>query len=223
MNAPPGAHQEAHLPLPRFAQLPPERQAQLLTAATAEFVEHGPDRASLNRILGAVNLSKGVFYYYFRDKADLYATVLTASLGDLDDLLPSVAHIQDAAALWAHLQDTMTALLNKLAQHPHAVALLRTLYTSESGAMVLPSLLSPFTKWIGHTLTVGQRLGAVRTDVPIDLLTEMTLAAGTAIDRWFSRNLDALSHSDVQQLTIATMSMLRGMLAPPQPVNSPER
>ncbi len=156
-----------------------------------------------------------MFYYYFRDKADLYSTVLVATLGDLDALLPSVAHIEDAQGLWEHLQTTMTALLEGLAQNTQAVALLRTLYTSEAGAAALPTLLSPFTEWIGQTLTVGQRIGAVRTDVPIDLLTEMTLAAGTSIDRWFSRKLDVLPPDEVQRLTLATLSMLQAMLAPP--------
>src|SRR5689334_5750559 len=61
---------------PRFERAAPEKREALLDAAATEFAAHGYETASLNRILLSAGLSKGSFYYYFEDKADLAAAVL---------------------------------------------------------------------------------------------------------------------------------------------------
>lgn len=49
-----------------------DRREALLAAALSEFSRNSYEAASLNAILRAAGVSKGVFYYYFRDKRDLY-------------------------------------------------------------------------------------------------------------------------------------------------------
>ena len=49
-----------------------ERRKALLDAALCEFSEKRYESASLNAILKKAGVSKGVFYYYFEDKRDLY-------------------------------------------------------------------------------------------------------------------------------------------------------
>ena len=68
------------MPRPRFEKLPVEKQEQILEAAAKEFTAHGYDGASLNRILEEAGISKGAAYYYFDDKADLYATKLVGNV-----------------------------------------------------------------------------------------------------------------------------------------------
>ena len=79
------------MPRPRFERLDPERRGAVLDAAATEFAARGYDGASYNRIIERSGVSKGAMYYYFEDKADLYATVLGHALeglgeriGDLD-------------------------------------------------------------------------------------------------------------------------------------------
>ncbi|NIP78742.1 MAG: TetR family transcriptional regulator, partial [Gemmatimonadetes bacterium] len=60
----------------RFDNLEPERREAILAAAGDEFAAHGYSRASLNRIIEAAGISKGSLYYYFDDKADLFASVV---------------------------------------------------------------------------------------------------------------------------------------------------
>lgn len=64
------------MPHPRFLRLDADRRLRLLDAAAREFAAHGYDAASLNRVIAAEKLSKGQFYYYFDDKADLFLTAL---------------------------------------------------------------------------------------------------------------------------------------------------
>ena len=77
------------MPRPRFDNLSTERRHDLLERAATEFALHGYEGASLNSILSGAGLSKGVFYYYFDDKADLFATVtdfaMQSVLGPLGD------------------------------------------------------------------------------------------------------------------------------------------
>lgn len=49
-----------------------ERKQELKKAALVEFGDYGYDQASLNNILKNANISKGTFYYHFKDKEDLY-------------------------------------------------------------------------------------------------------------------------------------------------------
>ncbi len=64
----------------RFDKLEPKKQEAILTAAAAEFAERGFGAASLNRIIKRARTSKGSLYYYFNDKADLFATVVERAL-----------------------------------------------------------------------------------------------------------------------------------------------
>ena len=49
-----------------------DRKHILLDAALEEFSQHSFDEASVNRILKEAGISKGVFYYHFKDKEALY-------------------------------------------------------------------------------------------------------------------------------------------------------
>lgn len=49
-----------------------ERSANLFSAASHEFLEHGYRGASLNRILTRAGIAKSSFYHYFPDKAGLF-------------------------------------------------------------------------------------------------------------------------------------------------------
>ena len=53
-----------------------DRKDQLMTAALDEFIDKNYEKASLNTIIRNANLSKGVFYYHFKNKEALYLTLL---------------------------------------------------------------------------------------------------------------------------------------------------
>ncbi len=57
-----------------------KREQKLLDAAIEEFSQWSFDEASVNRILKNAHISKGVFYYHFKDKEALYYSVMEIAL-----------------------------------------------------------------------------------------------------------------------------------------------
>ncbi|MGI2328561.1 TetR/AcrR family transcriptional regulator [Planococcus sp. YIM B11945] len=64
----------------KFTALEPEKQQTILNAALAEFAEHGFEKASTNRIVKAASIGKGMLFYYFKSKRDLYEYLADYSL-----------------------------------------------------------------------------------------------------------------------------------------------
>ncbi|MCX4246932.1 TetR/AcrR family transcriptional regulator [Paraliomyxa miuraensis] len=180
------------MPRPRFERLPPERREAILDAAAAEVGEHGFARASYNRIIERAGLSKGAMYYYFDDKQDLYATVVEDAVARLFDALPSLPEVGGPAEFWASIESlTLSAWSSMLAQ-PRVSMLMPALLDPRVSAEA-PELMAAVHEraatWIQGVLVRGREAGAVRDDLPDDLLLAVTLAVGEAIDRWVARRL----------------------------------
>ena len=69
----------------RFENLDRDKQEAILQVAAEEFAERGYEGASINRIIERSGMSKGSVYYYFEDKADLFATTLERSIQRIMD------------------------------------------------------------------------------------------------------------------------------------------
>ncbi len=59
------------------------RRAQLLALGRAAFAAHPYDGVSVDALAAKAKLSKGLFYYYFPTKRDLYIAVVQATARDL--------------------------------------------------------------------------------------------------------------------------------------------
>ena len=62
---------------PRFRNLDRETRHRILETAAVEFASRGFEGTSLNQLIDRLGISKGSFYYYFDDKADLFTTPLS--------------------------------------------------------------------------------------------------------------------------------------------------
>lgn len=98
-----------------------ERRAQLLEVATARFAERGYRATSIADIVDSMGVGKGVFYWYFRSKEELFGYLLSAGMTDLRRCqLAAVSHSDDplvripaairAAVRWAAENQQLTAL-----------------------------------------------------------------------------------------------------------------
>src|SRR5579864_5165731 len=94
------------MPHPRFERLQADRRTALLEAAAQEFGRHGYADASINRILERAGLSKGVAYYYFDDKEDLFLTVVRYYMDAIDvGFFTSLPETVTAETFWPSLSE----------------------------------------------------------------------------------------------------------------------
>lgn len=202
---------------PRFARLPPVQQQAILAAAVEEFAAHGFHDASLNRVIESAGISKGSMYYYFDGKDDLYAHVLRVQLDAL------FAHVgpfalpvsDDPDSLWSALERYYLQLMAALAATPQLAGLIRGWVAAASTPAMqqlqheMEETLFP---WMQRVLADGQRIGAVRTDLPTSLLIAIAAGMGQAMDRWLlTHSADA---ADLPGLISALTSMIRRALEP---------
>jgi len=60
-----------------------ERRQQILTESARLFAERGYHPTSVSEIVDSLGVGKGVFYWYFESKEDLFLEILTSSSQDL--------------------------------------------------------------------------------------------------------------------------------------------
>lgn len=202
---------------PRFAKLPPAQQQAILSAALDEFAAHGFHDASLNRVIESSGISKGSMYYYFDGKADLYVHVART---ELERMFARVTPIDVAAtgnpdAFWSALENYYVQLMSALATEARLAALIRGwIATSATPAMqqVQKEMEESVLPWMERILAAGQRIAAVRTDVPSGLLIAIAAGMGQAMDTWLlAQPSDA---SDLPRLIGALVGMIRRALEP---------
>ena len=100
----------------RVVKKPEERKAEMVEAAAKLFVAQGFVRTSVAEIVAAVDVAKGLFYYYFTTKDDMVKAVvegLSAHLG---------AQMHEIAASEATGAEKLSAVLS----HPVWQELART-------------------------------------------------------------------------------------------------
>jgi AcrR family transcriptional regulator len=202
---------------PRFTRLPPQQQKSILWAALDEFAAHGFHDASLNRVIDAAGISKGSMYYYFDGKADLYAYVARTELAGLFvqvGQLPELGDV-DADTFWSLLGDYYLQLTRALAAAPQLAALLRGWSAAskdpdfQAAQGEMEQALLP---WIDYVLALGQRVGAVRTDVAPTLLIAVVMGMGEAMDVWLLSQ--SFTDDSLPDLIASLMSMIRGAVSP---------
>ncbi len=204
------------MPRPRFAKLPPERQAQVLEKAAEEFAAHGYAHASLNHIIAALGLNKGVFYYYFDGKADLFGAVLARIW---DAVLPPgelVIERLDAATFWPSVEQLIRRSHALIGSKPWAVGLARLFFEPqpEGAAQATRDLMLRGHSWAATLLLHGQRLGVVRMDVPLDYLLQVLTAADSASDKWLFANWNQMTAAERDQVHVRTVGLWRRLSEP---------
>ena len=204
---------------PRFEKLDLETRRRILETAAVEFSARGFEGASLNQLLERLDLSKGSFYYYFDDKADLFITVvdyawkimLPAEDLDLGDL--------DATIFWPTLELLMRETRARVHEKPWLVGLARLMYDPPEAAGVREALAEKFAEvrqWQEDLIRRGQHVGAVRSDLPADLLRALLVGADEAGDQWFVANWNRFDEDEIERLSEEVVAIYRRMLeAPP--------
>jgi AcrR family transcriptional regulator len=115
----------ARPPEPAYRRLEnDERRAQLLALGRAAFAAHPYDEVSIDDLAEKAGLSKGLFYYYFPTKKDLYAAAVEAVAREL--MTSVIANVAKANTPRDRASAGVEAYLDHVAKQGSAfVALMR--------------------------------------------------------------------------------------------------
>lgn len=80
------------MPTKAFYNLNENKKVTILNAAKEEFKKYTYDQISINRIIRSIDLPRGSFYLYFKDKEDLYLYVLSEYHNIILDYIISIAY-----------------------------------------------------------------------------------------------------------------------------------
>ncbi len=203
---------------PRFQNLDQETRNHILETAAEEFAAQGFDGTSLNRLIETLGISKGSFYYYFDDKADLFITVvdhawsvlMPAEIADIGEL--------DNKDYWPTLEVMMGEGRRRVRENPWIVGFTRLIYDPPENPGIRDALSERFEQareWQADLIRQGRRLGTVRDDLPVELLQHLLVGADEAGDRWFVENWDRHTEEEIKRLFTEVFAIFRRMVEPP--------
>ena len=131
-------------------------------------------------------------YYYFDDKADLYATVFRKVERQVDQALRLLDDVATPEEFWKELERVVERLISFAIANPLITGLIRSAWKLrfEGNEQVLSELMAFTHSWTANLLRLGQRAGAVRTDLPFDYLVMLVQALDDAGDRWIMENTE---------------------------------
>lgn len=163
--------------LNRFLNLPHEDKERVLRIAKKQFSIHGFDAMSLNLLLKELDISKGQFYYWFEDKADLFFTVMQEGLDALRLRLDEHGHPASATDYWSHMHESRL-IIEQFWDDNDFVEIGQMVYQQiPPNHQIYERLLicsTPLNRHFSEGLKLGQEWGLVRTDLSNEILLELT-------------------------------------------------
>ncbi|KCZ51960.1 hypothetical protein HY29_05325 [Hyphomonas beringensis] len=199
----------------RFLALSPEQQAGWLDPAEKEFSQHGFTTASMNRILLEAGASKGQSYYYFQDKADLYRAVIERAFAqflELADLkYPKPSSPEDFWHQSAANMATVSAIMN---QDARLADLARGIHQDLAAQQALADFMQMLTQRLTLLIIIGREVGAVRQDLPLDLLVSTAFSTMREVDNWFAHHMESVAPAERGALNLRATQLIFMMLAP---------
>jgi len=206
------------MPRPRFERLKKEKRERILEAAAKGFASAGFEQTSMNQILEEAGISKGAAYYYFDDKADLYATTVHHYLTTLVNTFDLSVDALTVDNFWPRLGELYLSQFRNSYEQPWVFGVIR------SASHVSPDVLASsdlagyvtyFQDAIVALLQKGQELGLIRTDLPQTLLSQLFMAVDEAADQWFLANWDDLNPEQIELIAEQVFDSLKRLIQQP--------
>lgn len=111
---------EKKLPAPKttFLNLPPEKRANIVQAAVAEFAGQGYQRASVNNIARGLGIAKGSLYQYFDNKESLFFHVFDQFTERVKQHVREAVAGQDGRDFFATARHVLLAAIDFIDMYP---------------------------------------------------------------------------------------------------------
>ena len=172
---------------PRFQQLPRERREEILGVAAAEFARSGFHGTSYNQLLERLQFGKSSAYYYFEDKRDLFLTALQHCYAAYFAAIQQLERPTNGDGFWDYVHRTAVLGYEFMLEDPTAAHLIQCMQREKAllGELVSSELLASLQNIYDAVIRDGQRLGAIRSDMPQSLLVDTVRTLAMTFDRWF--------------------------------------
>jgi AcrR family transcriptional regulator len=167
---------------PKMLERKEARRQKLLNVAVRMFGRKGHHATTVPMIVRAANSSIGSFYFYFRNKEDIFAAVLEALGEQLSSALNKAIRASGSGML-GQMKAAVKALVRFLAENPQEA---RILIVESSG---LGKRLEAVRRRViaSHTRSVEQALRALSGSLP-------PLDPATVASCWVGAVLEAVFH-----------------------------
>lgn len=206
------------MPRPRFDNLDAEKKKKLLDAAANEFASKPYELASINTILDDAGISKGAFYYYFDDKADLAAEVFrTQALAHLESL-GELQQVDSVDEFWSELRRLSFVRLKVIEQNRRDYDAMIRIATAiardpDLGPRVMPMFEKSRLMMAGF-FERGVALGALRNDLPIGTLMALIENAKTTAAQTFFPPNEVPTDAQLETFTDLVLDLAKRLAAP---------
>jgi TetR/AcrR family transcriptional regulator len=154
-----------------------EHSQELFEAALTEFILHGYEQASLNTILEKAGMSKGQFYYHFKNKEDLYLALIDELISKKRAFLAAALTPEDFngnifSVFRRHLQHSMA-----FARVYPAISQFSESFLREKGSRIYQKALSIHNfennDYITAMVKKGLDNGEFREDLPPEFIQNL--------------------------------------------------
>ena len=174
-----------------------EHKQKLLDAALGEFNAYGYEQASINRILDKAGMSKGQFYYHFKNKEALYFALLELGIEK------KLAYFQGLNLLGDAPEDIFSLFKLQIrhgldfARAQPAIYELSQAFLREKGSPIYEKALARHNfqdnEVIGHLIEMAHQRGEFREDLPLPFIKMM-------IGYMFNQVADFANLEDMEEL-----------------------
>ena len=182
------------------------KSGELIEAARYVIARQGYADASLRKVAARAGCSTGAVTYYFANKEAMVATVAEALFDEFDGWLsdqPSLFDIRaifDCMILWTTSRKGDAWLV--------ALQLLVRAASDPPLAAVIQKRYAQFRRKLTSLLEGGQAKGAIRGDIPADLLADQISAMGDGWAMMFPLEPGRFGRARIHALVNAAMAML---------------
>lgn len=198
------------------SKMNPQIRTKLFEVATAEFADHGFDQASLNRIIGSIGMSKSSFYHFFANKTELFQQIFEQTLEPIQALVQAFDfNTLTAENYWPSIMTVSEAASSMATEAPQVMAIGRMFHKNRNGPDgICETMMTGPMEMLNQLLVRGQEVGAVRKDIPPELLLNLVMALGMEVDRWGLEHIDNFDPDEIIQFHEMALGVFMRLLLP---------
>ena len=196
----------------------PERREKLFESAAEEFVAHGYDGASLNRIIARAGMGKSSLYYYFDNKSDLFRTVIETGIAAfIRDIGGFDYTVLTADTFWPEIAAVFVRGVRFSERNVWYVRLGQLFWRlrgQDKAAKATGQVFKLVQVWVTAFLRHGMALGVVRDDLPETLLTQSVMALLEVCDRYVLESWEDYDEAGRRAMVMQQADLLKRLCAP---------